>query len=61
MLPCGFLESSIIIEFLIPSYLKVCAIQSAFSSIQVLPELKVALIEIDSFRIECSSENTDGR
>ena len=61
MLPCGFLESSIIIEFLIPSYLKVCAIQSAFSSVQVLPELKVALIEIDSYRIECSSENTDGR
>ena len=61
MLPYGFLQSSIIIEFLIPSYLKVCAIQSAFCNMQVLSMLKVALIEIGSYRIECGSENANGR
>lgn len=60
VLPCGFLDGSIIIKFLIPSYLKKCAIQSAFCSMQALSMLKVVLIEIDSYRIKCSSKNTDG-
>lgn len=61
VLPYGFLEGSVIIEFLIPSYLKVCAIQSAFYSMQAISMLKVALIEIDSYKIECGAENADGR
>ena len=61
ILPDGFLEGSIIIKFSIPLYLKGCAIQSAFCSMQALSSLNISFIEIDSYRIECNSKNTDGR
>ena len=61
ILPDGFLEGSIIIKFCIPLYLKKCAIQSAFCSMQALSTLNIVFIEIDSYRIECNSKNTDGR
>lgn len=61
MLPDGFLEGSIIIKFCIPLYLKKFAIQSAFCSMQALSTLNIAFIEIDSYRIECNSKNTDGK
>ena len=61
ILPDGFLEGSIIIKFCIPSYLKKSAIQSAFCSMQALSTLDIAFIEIDSYKIECNSKNTDGK
>jgi len=61
VLPHKFWESSIIIKFLIPFYLKNFAIQSAFCSMEVLSKLKIAFIEIDAYRIECISENITGK